>query len=89
MEAVQCPRDCNQRRRRRPVIVHICVLWAVESCPDSNHTIFTQCYIDMIDLLWLNGIFYRHEDLKTMLDSNRDNQKLEAMKRIVGVSIYM
>ena len=29
--------------------------------------------------------FHSHEDLKTMLDSNRDNQKLEAMKRIIGV----
>lgn len=28
----------------------------------------------------------RHEDLKTMLDSNKDNLKLEAMKRIIGVS---
>ncbi|XP_041375514.1 AP-3 complex subunit beta-2-like [Gigantopelta aegis] len=29
--------------------------------------------------------FKRHEDLKTMLDSNKDNLKLEAMKRIVGM----
>jgi len=28
----------------------------------------------------------RHEDLKQMLDSNKDNLKLEAMKRIIGVS---
>lgn len=27
----------------------------------------------------------RHDDLKQMLDSNRDNLKLEAMKRIIGV----
>jgi hypothetical protein len=30
--------------------------------------------------------FSRHDDLKQMLDSNRDNLKLEAMKRIIGVS---
>lgn len=29
--------------------------------------------------------FYRHEDLKQMLDSNKDGLKLEAMKRIIGV----
>jgi hypothetical protein len=29
---------------------------------------------------------YRHEDLKQMLDSNKDSLKLEAMKRIIGVS---
>lgn len=31
------------------------------------------------------GMLYRHDDLKQMLDSNRDNMKLEAMKRIIGV----
>ena len=30
---------------------------------------------------------YRHEDLKQMLDSNKDSLKLEAMKRIIGVSV--
>lgn len=29
----------------------------------------------------------RHEDLKEMLDSNKDNLKLEAMKRVIGVNI--
>ncbi|KAK6188892.1 hypothetical protein SNE40_004974 [Patella caerulea] len=29
--------------------------------------------------------FKRHEDLKAMLDSNKDTQKLEAMKRIIGM----
>lgn len=28
----------------------------------------------------------RHEDLKIMLDSNKDGQKLDAMKMIMGVS---
>lgn len=29
--------------------------------------------------------FYRHDDLKQMLDSNKDTLKLEAMKRIIGM----
>lgn len=29
--------------------------------------------------------FYRHDDLKQMLDSNKDSLKLEAMKRIIGM----
>lgn len=29
----------------------------------------------------------RHDDLKEMLDSNKDSLKLEAMKRIVAVSV--
>lgn len=33
------------------------------------------------------GIFFRHDDLKEMLDSNKDSLKLEAMKRIVAVGI--
>uniref|UniRef100_A0A8C3XZX3 AP-3 complex subunit beta n=1 Tax=Catharus ustulatus TaxID=91951 RepID=A0A8C3XZX3_CATUS len=31
------------------------------------------------------GIFFRHDDLKEMLDSNKDSLKLEAMKRIVAM----
>ena len=27
----------------------------------------------------------RHDDLKSMLDSSKDNLKLDAMKRIIGV----
>lgn len=30
-------------------------------------------------------IHLRHDDLKQMLDSNKDNLKLEAMKRIIGM----
>lgn len=34
----------------------------------------------------LNSIFdCRHDDLKQMLDSNKDNLKLEAMKRIISM----
>lgn len=29
----------------------------------------------------------RHDDLKEMLDSNKDSLKLEAMKRIIGVCL--
>ena len=35
----------------------------------------------------VNMMCFRHEDLKIMLDSNKDNQKLDAMKRIIGVSL--
>lgn len=31
---------------------------------------------------------FRHEDLKEMLDSNKDGLKLEAMKRIIGVTMH-
>lgn len=30
-------------------------------------------------------VIRRHDDLKQMLDSNKDNLKLEAMKRIIGM----
>lgn len=30
-------------------------------------------------------LLYRNEDLKQMLESNKDSAKLDAMKRIVGV----
>lgn len=30
-------------------------------------------------------MWFRHDDLKEMLDSNKDSLKLEAMKRIVAV----
>ena len=30
--------------------------------------------------------FTRHEELKAMLDGNKDNLKLEAMKHVIGVS---
>ena len=35
-------------------------------------------------MFWIQ--FFRHEDLKNMLDQNKDSLKLEAMKRIIGVS---
>lgn len=31
------------------------------------------------------SINFRHDDLKQMLDSNKDHLKLEAMKRIIGM----
>jgi len=32
-------------------------------------------------------VWCRHDDLKEMLDSNKDSLKLEAMKRIVAVGV--
>jgi len=32
-------------------------------------------------------LYCRHDDLKSMLDSSKDNLKLEAMKRIIGVCL--
>lgn len=34
---------------------------------------------------YLIFIIFRHEDLKQMLDTNKDGLKLEAMKRIIGM----
>ena len=31
----------------------------------------------------------RHEDLKQMLDGNKEGQKLDAMKLIIGVSFFL
>ena len=31
----------------------------------------------------------RHEDIKMQLESNKDGQKLEAMKILIGVSLYL
>lgn len=39
----------------------------------------------MLIILHIHFLFYRNEDLKQMLESNKDSAKLEAMKRIVGV----
>ena len=33
------------------------------------------------------NLYRRHDDLKSMLDSSKDNLKLDAMKRIIGVSL--
>ena len=42
----------------------------------------------MVMLLHVPTLVYcRHEDLKNMLDSSKDGQKLEAMKIIVGVRV--
>ena len=43
-------------------------------------------YISLIILLKI--FMFRNEDLKVMLDSSKDSQKLDAMKRIVGVSTF-
>ncbi|XP_053385509.1 AP-3 complex subunit beta-2-like isoform X2 [Mercenaria mercenaria] len=41
--------------------------------------------VDPASSSFFNNEFKRHEDLKMMLDSNKDSQKLDAMKRIVGM----
>lgn len=43
----------------------------------------------MAKLMEVSVVHFRHEDLKEMLDSNKDGLKLEAMKRIIGVNIYL
>ncbi len=40
----------------------------------------------LIQILSFSFDIFRHDDLKEMLDSNKDSLKLEAMKRIVAVS---
>lgn len=35
--------------------------------------------------IWTFTSHYRHDDLKQMLDTNKDSLKLEAMKRIIGM----
>jgi len=35
----------------------------------------------------MNLCIFRHDDLKQMLDQNKDSLKLDAMKRIIGVNI--
>ncbi|XP_014666116.1 PREDICTED: AP-3 complex subunit beta-2-like [Priapulus caudatus] len=41
--------------------------------------------IDPASGSFFSADYKRHEDLKTMLDSNKDGLKLEAMKRIIGM----
>lgn len=42
-------------------------------------------YSWLIVILVFHLCAFRHDDLKEMLDSNKDSLKLEAMKRIIGV----
>ncbi|XP_076101292.1 AP-3 complex subunit beta-2-like isoform X1 [Mytilus galloprovincialis] len=59
--------------------------YANEKPPSSTGSAEGDLTADPASSGFFNTDFKRHEDLKTMLDSNRDNQKLEAMKRIVGM----
>ena len=43
------------------------------------------CIIAQLIRLYSLTMLYRHEDLKAMLDSNKDSQKRDAMKIIIGV----
>lgn len=46
-------------------------------------------YFNVVEICLIIACIFllRHEDLKQMLDSNKDSLKLEAMKRIIGVSL--
>ena len=63
----------NQSQRRR----WVSSLWITKSK--------TECLPTLFSFRWLFLCFPRHEDLKQMLDSNKDNLKLDAMRRIIGV----
>lgn len=53
----------------------------------------TQITYHFVSFLYFRTQIFRHDDLKQMLDSNKDHLKLEAMKRVIGmvakVCIYM
>lgn len=44
-----------------------------------------KCTVHSVDRFSFFRNFSRHDDLKQMLDSNKDHLKLEAMKRIIGM----
>ena len=52
-----------------------------------DHETGTRNSIALLHLLTLFTVFLRHDDLKSMLDSSKDNLKLDAMKRIISVSV--
>ena len=52
-----------------------------------ENDIFQQLYnMKNLNMDFFSFLLYRNEDLKQMLESNKDSAKLDAMKRIVGVS---
>jgi hypothetical protein len=60
--------------RTQSVFSQLIIKSKLVSSSNNNH------FINQINKL------NRHDDLKQMLDSNKDNLKLDAMKRIIGVS---
>lgn len=64
------------------LILLISIVWVhVCTCTDMH-----VCTLHIHDYVVANII--RHEDLKMMLDNNKDSQKLDAMKMIIGVSMW-
>ncbi|ESO88349.1 hypothetical protein LOTGIDRAFT_126173 [Lottia gigantea] len=59
--------------------------YANDKPPSSTGSGEAEMSTDPASSSFFTSDFKRHEDLKTMLDSNKDAQKLEAMKRIVGM----
>ncbi|WAR10496.1 AP3B2-like protein [Mya arenaria] len=53
--------------------------------PSSTGSGEADLAVDPASSSFFNNEFKRHEDLKIMLDSNKDSQKLDAMKRIIGM----
>uniref|UniRef100_A0A671WT03 AP-3 complex subunit beta n=1 Tax=Sparus aurata TaxID=8175 RepID=A0A671WT03_SPAAU len=54
----------------------------------SNFSEMSTCFLGIVPLSNYPPL-YEHDDLKEMLDSNKDSLKLEAMKRIVAVIIHI
>ncbi|XP_067666923.1 AP-3 complex subunit beta-2-like isoform X2 [Haliotis asinina] len=59
--------------------------YANEKPPSSTGSADADLATDPASSGFFTTDFKRHEDLKSMLDGNKDNLKLEAMKRIIGM----
>lgn len=53
--------------------------------PGNSSTMEPEYGLDPASGVFFGSDFRKHEDLKEMLDANKDNLKLEAMKRIIGM----
>lgn len=53
--------------------------------PGNSSTMEPEYGLDPASGIFFGSDFRKHEDLKEMLDANKDNLKLEAMKRIIGM----
>ncbi|XP_052235649.1 AP-3 complex subunit beta-2-like [Dreissena polymorpha] len=56
-----------------------------ERPPSSTGSGEADTAVDPASSSFFNNDYKKHDDLKVMLDSNKDSQKLDAMKRIVGM----
>ncbi|MGH0115337.1 UNVERIFIED_CONTAM: hypothetical protein FKN15_006765 [Acipenser sinensis] len=61
------------------------LLQALESRRDAEERRREERYTALIERTILFILLFRHDDLKEMLDSNKDSLKLDAMKRIVAM----